>query len=62
MAGLPSLAGAAQETVRLVVLSGTAETVGVAGASGGSFTSVMLMVTLASAVALLVSVAVTVTV
>ena len=51
MAGLPALAGAAQETDRRVVLSATAETAGVAGASGGSSTSVMLTITPASAVA-----------
>ena len=62
MAGLPALAGAAQETDRLVVLPDTAETMGVAGALGGSSTSVILMVTSATAVALLLSVAVTVTV
>ena len=61
MGGLPALAGAAQETDRLVALPETAETVGVAGALGGSSTSVMLIVTLASAVAV-PSEAVTVTV
>ena len=47
MAGLPALAGAAQETDRLVVLP-DAETMGVAGALGGSSTSVTLIVTSAS--------------
>ena len=51
MSGLPALAGAAQETDRLVLLPDTAETAGVAGALGGSSTSVTLMVTLATAVA-----------
>ena len=50
MAGLPALAGAAQLTDRLVVLPETAETMGVAGALGGSSTSVTLIVTLAAAV------------
>ena len=51
MSGLPALAGAAQETARLVVLPETALTAGCAGASGGSSTSVTLMVTLATALA-----------
>ena len=51
MSGLPALAGAVQETVRLVVFPAIAKTVGVAGASGGSSTSVTLMVTVATAVA-----------
>ena len=61
MAGLAALAGAAQVTVRLVLLPATAETTGVAGARGGSATSVTLMVTSATAVAV-PSEAVTVTV
>ena len=55
------MAGAAQLTDRLVVLPDTAETAGVAGALGGSSTSVTLMVTVATAVAV-PSEAVTVTV
>ena len=55
------MAGAAQLTDRLVVLPDTAETMGVAGALGGSSTSVTLMVTVATAVAV-PSEAVTVTV
>ena len=64
MSGLPALAGATQETARLVVLPETALTAGVAGAVGrlvhvgdadGDGRA-------ASAVALLLSVAVTVTV
>ena len=61
MAGLPALAGAAQLTDRLVVLPDTAETMGVAGALGGSSTSVTPIVTVATAVAV-PSEAVTVTV
>ena len=39
MAGLPVLAGADQETNRLVVLPETAATLGAPGAAGGSSTS-----------------------
>ena len=45
------MAGAVQETDRLGVLPATAETMGVRGASGGSFTSVTLMATSATALA-----------
>ena len=51
MSGLPVLVGAVQETERLVVLPETAETVGAAGADGGSSTSLTLIVTVAVAVA-----------
>ena len=44
------MAGASQLTDRLVLLPETAETMGVAGALGGSSTSVTLIVTLAAAV------------
>ena len=62
MAGLPALAGAAQETDRRVVLPDTAETMGVAGALGGSSTSVTLIVTQAQTAVAVPSDAVTVTV
>ena len=55
MGGLPALPGAAQETDRLVVLPETAETVGLVGASGGSSTSVMGMVTVGDASSSMIS-------
>ena len=45
MAGRPVSAGAVQPTSRLVVNPAVADTVGLPGADGGSFTSVTLMVT-----------------
>ena len=44
MSGLPVLSGAIQRTERLVAVPATAETVGAAGAKGGSSTSVRVTV------------------
>ena len=62
MFGLPALAGAVQVTLRLVVEPEAAVTVGADGATGGSSTSVSVIVTVATAVPPLPSSAVTVTV
>ena len=58
MSGLPALVGAVQLT--LTLLEDAPVTVGAPGASGGSSSSVTLIVTPCVAVALLLSVAVTV--
>ena len=61
MSGLPLLSGAVQVTSRLSVVPETAETVGSAGAEGGSSTSAMSMVTAMVSVPPLPSSALTVT-
>ena len=61
MSGLCVVSGAIQDTSRLVPEPDTADTVGVAGASGGSFTSAISMTTVAAAVPPWPSSAVTVT-
>ena len=62
MFGLPALAGALQLTSRLVPEPAIDFTVGAVGATGGSATSVKVMVTVVTAVPPLLSSAVTVTV
>ena len=61
MAGRPAFDGAVQLTSRLVADPGVADTEGAAGATGGSFTSVIPIVTAMVSVSPLPSSAFTVT-